>query len=87
MMWNDTVIMLLEFLAALCAVAVCGPTLLACARRLILGDELLHKGQNGVIEAEVMGCDEPNCPYYKKNVKYLVMPVTKRRQFNSPVRQ
>lgn len=43
MFWNDAVMFLLEFLAAICAVAVCGPCLLACARRLILGDELLQK--------------------------------------------
>lgn len=76
-----------EFLAALCAVAVCGPCLLACARRLILGDELLQRGAPGVREATVLGCDEPACPYYKKNVKYLMVPATRRRTYGSPTRQ
>ncbi|CAH0730811.1 unnamed protein product, partial [Brenthis ino] len=83
-MLDDTLMFVLEFLAALCAVAVCGPCVLACARRLVLGDELLQKG-HGIQEAEVLGCDEPACPYYKKNVRYLMVPV-RRRQFNSPVR-
>ncbi|CAH4034867.1 unnamed protein product [Pieris brassicae] len=87
MMWCDDIAMfLLEFLAALCAVAVCGPCFLACARRLILGDELLRSGGHIIHEAEVMGCDEPACPYYKKNVKYLMVPAMKRRQYNSPAR-
>ncbi|CAB3252477.1 unnamed protein product [Arctia plantaginis] len=86
MMWNEVVMFLLEFLAALCAVAVCGPCLLACARRLIIGDELLQRGGQGIHEADILGCDEPACPYYKKNVKYLMVPA-RRRQYGSPTRQ
>lgn len=85
-MWNESVMFLLEILAALCAVAVCTPCLLACARRLILGDELLGGGGHRVHEAEVLGCDEPACPYYKKNIKYLMVPMVRRRQYNSPAR-
>lgn len=86
MMWSEAGMFFLEFVAAMCAVAVCGPCLLACARRLILGDEALQNRQHGFREAEVLGCDEPACPYYKKNIKYLMVPVTKRRQYNSPER-
>ncbi|PZC75429.1 hypothetical protein B5X24_HaOG206098 [Helicoverpa armigera] len=85
-MWSEAVMFLLEFLAALCAVAVCGPCLLACARRLLLGDELLHRTPTVVREADVLGCDEPACPYYKKNVKYLMVPA-RRRLYGSPTRQ
>ncbi|VVC93852.1 unnamed protein product [Leptidea sinapis] len=86
--WSDPDIVMLfvEFIAALCAVAVCGPCLLACARRLIVGDELLRRGGHVIHEAEVTGCDEPNCPYYKKNVRFLLVPAAKRRQYNSPAR-
>uniref|UniRef100_A0A2A4J418 Secreted protein n=1 Tax=Heliothis virescens TaxID=7102 RepID=A0A2A4J418_HELVI len=85
-MWSEAVMFLLEFLAALCAVAVCGPCLLACARRLLLGDELLQRTPTVVREADVLGCDEPACPYYKKNVKYLMVPA-RRRTYGSPTRQ
>lgn len=89
-MWHDEAVMfLLEFIAALCAVAVCGPCLLACARRLLLGDELLQRGGHAVHEAEVLGCDEPGCPYYKKNIRYLMVPATRsrRRPYTSPTRE
>lgn len=86
-MWYEAVMFLLEFLAALCAVAVCGPCFLACARRLLLGDELLQRGGQGMQEAEVLGCDEPACPYYKKNVRYLMVPATRRRSYTSPTRE
>ncbi|KAI8437807.1 hypothetical protein MSG28_012033 [Choristoneura fumiferana] len=85
MLWVEVGMFLVEFLAALCAVAVCGPCFLACARRLVLGDELLSRGGPSVREAEVLGCDEPACPYYKKNVRYLMMPV-RRRTCSSPTR-
>lgn len=85
-MWHEAVMLLLEFLAAICAVALCGPCLLACVRRLILGDEVLQRGGHIVHEAEILGCDEPACPYYKKNIRYLMVPAAKRRQYNSPTR-
>lgn len=84
-MWTDFIMLLLEFLAAICAVALCGPGLLACARRLIVGDELLQKGHT-INEAEVLGCDEPNCPYYKNNVKFLMVPASRKRMYASPTR-
>lgn len=77
---------LIEFIAAFCAVAVCGQCLLACARRLIIGDELLQRGGHVVHEADVLGCDEPACPYYKKNARYLMVPATRRRCYTSPTR-
>lgn len=85
-MWCNAVMFLLEFLAALCAVALCGPCFLACAKRLILGDEMLQRGA-AFREADVLGCDEPACPYYKKNVRYLMVPAaTKKRMYTSPTR-
>lgn len=78
-MWLQAVMFIIQFLAAVCAVAVCGPCLLACARRLIIGDEVLRDGGPALREAEVLGCDEPACPYYKKNIRYLMVPATRRR--------
>lgn len=86
-MCSDTVMLLVEFLAAICAVALCGPCLLACARRIIAGDELLQRGDRALHEAEVLGCDEPNCPYYKKNMRYLMVPAVRRRMYTSPSRR
>lgn len=80
-MWSDTVMLLLEFIAAICAVALCGPCLLACAKRLIVGDELLENGGHTLHEAEVLGCDEPNCPYYKKNIRYLMVPARRGKMY------
>lgn len=79
-MWDDFVMILLELLAAVCAVAVCGPCFLACARRILLGDELISRQSLKVREAEVIGCDEPACPYYKKNVKYLLVPAERKQR-------
>lgn len=79
-MWCDASMFLLEFLAALCAVAICGPCFLACTRRLVLGDEMLQHRGTVVHEADVLGCDEPACPYYKKNMRYLMVPAAARRR-------
>lgn len=86
-MWYETVMFFLEFLAAVCALALCGPCLLSCARRLILGDELLQRGGPVIGEADVLGCNEPSCPYYRKNIRFIMVPTTKRRGYNSPNRQ
>lgn len=84
-MWSDAVMFLVEFLAALCAVALCGPCFLACAKRVIFGNEMIRRG-HGTHEVEVLGCDEPACPYYKKNARYLMVPAAKRRIYTSPTR-
>lgn len=84
-MWSDAVMILIEFLAAFCTVALCGPCFLACARRVILGDEMLQR-EHATHEVEVLGCDEPACPYYKKNSRYLMVPAARRRIYTSPTR-
>lgn len=76
--------LLLEFIAAICAVALCGGGVLACARRLLLGGEAL--GGDALRQAEVLGCDEPSCPYYRKNAKFLLVPASRRRVYTSPTR-
>lgn len=82
-----------EFAIAFFAVMACGPCLLACVRRMVLGDETLQKK---AYDAEIHGCDEPSCPYYKKNIRYLMVPppkspeainpIPKNRRFSSPKR-
>ncbi|CAH2243848.1 jg15150 [Pararge aegeria aegeria] len=54
--------------------------------KLILLKAATQIGHGGIHEADVLGCDEPACPYYKKNSRYLMVPARRRRHFNSPTR-
>ncbi|KAG7308978.1 hypothetical protein JYU34_004834 [Plutella xylostella] len=77
---DEAVMLLCEVAAAVCAVAACGPCFLACARRWVLGAELLGAaGGAGGRRADVAGCDEPSCPYYKRNITYIMLPARRPR--------